>query len=629
MAVFPPAQYIDGYSATGNTISFTIAGYTKKKVASLTLTDGGSYSTPSASVAFSGGSGSGATATASMGIKSISFTSVGSADLLNTTTPESVDVTIEGNAEVEPIFGLASALINTNLYYDITTTPSIAVTGENGAYTDAVATLNSTSTLSVASLNLPTSSTPALLAGAQTLSMKIVQPSATGTVLGMATMTTDSDGVIDGVDVVSWTTATSKSTLQGFSLALYYNPASTYTITGMTANVPLFMRGDAEISAPTISITSTGTVTSGASPILLTPYGTPKIFWDPDTSNTIATMAIGGTATIYFGATQVATVSNLGVTTWSGSPITLTSAGTNTYTAYLSSDPTTPVPVVIYSLQLTSGFTLDPNPAGTFNYNGGGRYSSTSFTVGAVHLYNNESCDDPTQIATSGNFTVTSSPYTILTSATTIGSVKILAEASPSRVSVGTIGTGYTQIIKITPTGLYANPELANLASFSDFTVKNRLNGASASDAGSGYITTPTATLTGGGITNSDVTKTLVYKVVSSTVIGGLDFVTAPTATFSGTLSSGGTNATATAVLSTNPAISLPNLTEAEADPTTGDSREICHALCELADTINTTSVNSSLQTTLQTSGVGVIDRFTFVFDLVPESGNLAVESEP
>ena len=156
MAVFPPAQYIDGYSATGNTISFTIAGYTKKKVASLTLTDGGSYSTPSASVAFSGGSGSGATATASMGIKSISFTSVGSADLLNTTTPESVDVTIEGNAEVEPIFGLASALINTNLYYDITTTPSIAVTGENGAYTDAVATLNSTSTLSVASLNLPT-----------------------------------------------------------------------------------------------------------------------------------------------------------------------------------------------------------------------------------------------------------------------------------------------------------------------------------------------------------------------------------------------------------------------------------------------------------------------------------------
>lgn len=620
MAVFPPAQYIEGYSATGNTISFTIAGYTKKKVASLTLTDGGSYSTPSASVAFSGGSGSGASATASMGIKSISVASVGSADLLNTTTPNDVSVTVEGNAEVEPIFGLGSALINSDLYYDITTTPTIAVTGENGTYTDAVATINSTSTLSVASLNIPTTSTPALLPYSATLSMKIVQPSATGTVLGMATMTTDDDGIIDGVDVVSWATATSKSTLQGLSLALYHDPASKYTVTGITANVPLFVKVNG--GAPSIGVTNLGTTTSEASIILASNNIVPKQLRDLDVySNQLNTVyALGGILQDYASA-SVGTVSS-GVITYTGPAVTRDTIIANNQYLVAGTDN-----VWVFSGLYSSGFSLNPNPSSTFNYDGGGLYSTNSFTVVPQNIYTNVNC---TVIATNADFTLTSSPYTMLTSATTIGSVKIVTEAFPSRISVGTIGTGYTSLIQITPTGLYTNSERLNLATNSSFTVNNRLNGISVSSAGSGYITAPAITFTGGGITNSNVTKTPAYKVVSTNVnIGGLDFVTAPTATFSGTLSSGGTNATATAVLSTNPAISLPNLTETEADLTTGDSREICHALCELANTIDTTRVSSSIQTTLQTGGAGVIDKFTFVFDLVPESGDLAVESEP
>lgn len=621
MADFPPAQYIDGYSATGNTISFTIAGYTKKKVASLTLTAEGSYSTPSASVAISGGSGSGASATVSMGIKSISVASVGSADLLNTTSPETVGLTVGGNAEVAPIFGLGSARINANLYYNITTTPTIAVTGENGTYTDAVATLDSTSTLSVASLNLPTSSTPASLPYSASLSMKIVQPSATGTVLGMATMTTDDDGIIDGVSVVSWTTATSKSALQGLSLALYHDSATKHTVTGITANVPLFVKVNG--NAPSISVTNSGTTTSEASIILTSNNIVPKQLrdLDPSTSAQLNTVYAGSGALTDVTTASVGTVSS-GVITYTGPAVTRDTIIAGNEYAVAVTDP-----VWVFSGLYSSGFSRNPNPSGTFNYDGGGLYSTNSFTVVPLNIYTNLAC---TVSATNADFTVTSSLYTILTSATTIGSVKIATEASPSRISVGTIGTGYTSLIQITPTGLYTNSELLNLATNSNFSVNNRLNGTSVSNAGSGYITAPAVTFTGGGITNSNVTKTLVYKVVSTNVnIGGLDFVTAPTATFSGTLSSGGTNATATAVLSTNSAISLPNLTEAEADPTTGDCREICHALCELADTINTNSVNSSFQTTLQTGGAGVIDKFTFVFDLVPESGALAVESEP
>ena len=622
MADFPPAQYIDGYSATGNTISFTIAGYTKKKVASLTLTDGGSYSTPSASVAFSGGSGSGASATASMGIKSISVASVGSADLLNTTSPETVGVTVEGNAEVAPIFGLGSALINADLYYDIATTPTIAVTGENGAYTDAVATLNSTSTLSVASLNLPTSSTPASLPYSASLSMKIVEPSATGTVLGMATMTTDDDGIIDGVDVVSWATATSKSTLQGLSLALYHDSATKYTVTGITANVPLFVRVNGD--APSIGVTNLGTTTSEASIILTSNNIVPKQLRDIDPS-TLDQLNTVYTGSGNFGdpsSVPVGTVSS-GVITYTGPAVTRnTIASNNSWTVVNALTD----PVWVFSGLYSSGFSLNPNPSYTFNYDGGGLFSTNSFTVVPQNIYTDVNC---TVSATNADFTLTSSLYTILTSATTIGSVKIATETSPSRISVGTIGTGYTSLIQITPTGLYTNSERLNLATSTSFTVNNRLNGVSVSNAGSGYITAPAVTFTGGGITNLNATKTLAYKVVSTNVnIGGLDFVTAPTATFSGTLSSGGANATATAVLSTNPVISLPNLTESEADLTTGDSREICHALCELANTIDTTRVSPSIQTTLQTGGAGVIDRFTFVFDLAPESGILAVESE-
>jgi hypothetical protein len=445
MADFPPAQYIDGYTATGNTISFTIAGYTGKKVASVTVTDGGSYTTPTASVAFSGGSGSGATATANMGLKTLVFSSSGASSLLEPTMPTSVLVTVTGGATANPIFGLSSVSPNTDLFFDITTTPTISLSGDNGTYTDATVSLNSSSSLHVASLTTPASGGGSYTPN-QEVSVQIVDASNSSTVLGTATITTDNNGDIstDTVILDSWNTAQSKSTLTSYSLKL---------------------------KSPTATL------------------------------------------------------------------------------------------------------------------------SSSVFAIKAVKMS--------------------------------------LATAS-SRISVTNIGNGYTNVPQIQGTGLKTEVELINNAQDIDFDKKTILKEAVVLNNNASYTSAPTITVSGGGLSNTNVVKTLAYFVNSvSFTNGGLGYTSTPTVAISGSVSSGGANATGTATISTLEAISLPNLSEAEADPTTGDFREICHAICEMVNNINTESVSTSLQTTLQTNGTGIIDKFTFSFDLVPETGVLAVDPEP
>jgi hypothetical protein len=44
---------------------------------------------------------------------------------------------------------------------------------------------------------------------------------------------------------------------------------------------------------------------------------------------------------------------------------------------------------------------------------------------------------------------------------------------------------------------------------------------------------------------------------------------------------------------------------------------------------IDTICVKTDLSTSLQTNGVGVADKFTFEFDLIPETGSLVMDPEP
>jgi hypothetical protein len=635
MADFPPAQYIDGYTATGDTISFTIAGYTGKKVASVTVTNGGSYTTPTASVAFSGGSGSGATATANMGLKTLSFASVGASSLLQTSQPESVQITTSDGLEITPLFGLATVSPNINMFFDSATTPTVSVSGENGTYSDASVSIDSSSSLHVASLSTPytpngdgdfeqgnagSGSYPV----SASVPVQIVNASDTNTVLGTATIHTNSAGRIDAQTIfpTSWNTAQSKSTLNGLSLKLKMTQPY-YLVTGYEiypTNRTVYFRTDGALQ-PSVFIGATSPYGSSASFTVNTNDVYPTTFKDMNTGNIYVP-----NADMLIKTTNGTHVANLGTgdseCAWIASPMTWTTANSNvTYNAFRESNPNgNPV------AQLTI-YTAQKNGSTAITYNGGGKYATDVGQASATNIYLNP--DGTGDIG--GVLDVYSEPTTeISTSAFAIKAYKMPISTASSRISATTAGSGYTEKLQVSSTGLYTEAELVNAVGTESYDQMLILNNSNVLSSGSTYTSSSSITITGGGLTNSNIVKNVIFKVNSVTITnGGTGYTTNPTVAISGSISSDGSNATATSALSATPAISLPNLTGTEADPTTGDFREICYSICELVNNIDTQSVRTSIETKLQTGGVGIIDKFTFVFDLVPEAGVLAVEQEP
>lgn len=633
MAEFPPAQYIDGYTATGDTISFTIAGYTGKKVASVSVSDGGSYTTPTASVAFSGGSGSGAMATASMTLKSATLTSTGASSLIQTSNPANVALTLTGGAIPSPIFGLASVSPNADLFFDAGTTPTVTVSGENETYTDASVLIDQTSGLLVASLVTPhTLNQNGDFVGGNAgsgsykisdeSSVQIVDASNTNTVLGTATITANNQGRISSETVIldSWNTVQSKSTLNGYSLKLKSTEAS-FEFTSFTPETTLYLKTKGSDSAtPSFAILETSAYGVPATFNVNTTTCTPASFFVSDSYQPYT--ATANVTIIKENNQQVVGTMSAGSSqvTWTGGPMTWESA--TQFITYLAVTDVSNPDVYVERLVI-SGVT------GSVTWNGAGRYDTEALSFTIINIYNDNSCTIP---ATSSNFNYILEPSTtaqLSTSAFAIKAFKMPLSTASSRISVTNSGNGYTDKLELSCTGLKLEAELINNADNTTFNQIMLLKKAKIESNNSIYTTTPTMTISGGGISDTNVVKTFEYNVNSITITnGGLGYATTPTVTISGSVQSGGANATGTAVLSTSPAISLPNLAENEADPITGDFREICYSICELVNNIDTQSVRTGVQTTLQTGGVGIIDKFTFVFDLVPETGVLVVEEE-
>lgn len=644
MADFPPAQYIDGYTATGDTISFTIAGYTGKKVASVTVTDGGTYTTPSASVAFSGGSGSGVTATANMGLKTLSFSSVGASSLLQTSQPEFVQITTSDGLGITPLFGLATLSPNANMFFDVATTPTVTVSGQNGTYSDASVSLDSSSSLHVASISTPytpnddgdfeqgnagSGSYPV----SASVPVQIVDASNTNTVLGTATINTNSAGRIDAQTIftTSWNTAESKSTLNGLSLKLKMTQPY-YLVTGYEihpTNRTVYFRTDGALQ-PTVFIGATSPYGSSASFTVNTNDVIPATFKDVNTGN----IYVPDANILIRTSNNNTHVANLGTgdseCEWIASPMPWTTVNSSVvvYNAFLELDSNgSPV------AQLTI-YTAKKNGSNAITYNGGGKYATDVSQASATNIYSNP--DGTGDI--SGYLNVYSEPNNeISNSAFAIKAFKMPISTASSRISVITAGSGYTEKLQVSSTGLYTEAELVNTVESQNYNQMLILNNSNIPSSGNTYTSSSSIAITGGGLTDSNIVKTPTFKVNSVTITnGGTGYTTPPAVAFypSGSISGAiqiaqaETSATGTSALSVTPAISLPNLVESEADPTTGDFREICHAICELVNKIDTQSVQTSVQTTLQPEGVGIINKFTFTFDLAPETGVLSVEEE-
>lgn len=630
MAEFPPSQYIDGYTATGDTISFTIAGYTGKKVASVTVTDGGTYTTPSASVAFSGGSGSGAVGECLLELKSLDFGSTGATSLISTSQPNSVQISMSGNSNASALYGLQSLSATSDHFYNINTPPTLSVSGENGTSTDAVISFDSASSLHVASLTTPTPATGGGIYPMESqVPVEIVDSSNTNVVLGTATITSDGDGNIEGstVNVTSWTTPESRATLLSRTLKLKTTIPS-LTITSFT-HPQLYINVQSGVS-PSISVPTTTTFANGTAIFAVTvSLVKPITFYDQLDPTSVF---VAGTSGYWQGswagniyrvnlaenqvAQPVATISSGSSTcSWIGNPLAYANAGDSFWMArtYMGIYET-------FELKVRTASIESSNPVTLTN---AGRYS-TSPSISVTNIYTNSACST---LLNSTSLNISTSG-TDLSSAFAIKAVRMSQATASSRVTVTEAGDGYAGLLTVNAVGLYANTNLDDALISNNFTQTLRLKSATINKNNGTYSAQPTITVSGGGITDSNVTKTFKYNVKSVTITnGGIGYTTSPTVTFTGSVPSGSSNATAT--LSTTPAISLPNLTEAEADSATGDFREVCHALCEMIETIDTTCVKTNLSTTLQTSGVGIVDKFTFEFDLIPETGSLAIDPEP
>jgi hypothetical protein len=626
MADFPPAQYIDGYTATGNTISFTIDGYTGKKVASVSVTNGGSYTTPTASVAFSGGSGTGASATANMGLKGIAFSSIGASSLLQTSSPTSVSISTTGGATTTPLFGVASVSPNTDLFFDASTTPTVAVSGDNGAYTDSVISIDHTTSLHVASLTTPTTGGGSYRTDDDS-SVQIVNASNTNISLGTATISADSEGNISSSTVVlnSWNTAQTKNTLNGYSLKLKsIEPSFDFTFSGTNTN--LFFKTLTDV--PSFSILNQSPYyQSDAGFIVNKDSCTPSLLLNADDGQIYS--ALGNVNIVResngLNGEVVGSMTSGTAVTWTAGNMTWNAV--NQQVTYRTVSPSNTDPNVYINRVVIGGAKQN----GTLiQWDNKGRYDTNALSFTFINLYSNNTC---TNIATQSNINYTvvaSTSAQISTSSFAIKAFKMPLSTASSRLAVSNEGNGYADAIQVQSTGLKTEAGLLNDAGNNQFNKVMLLKEASVLNSGSVYTSAPTVTASGGGIINTNVVKTLTYSVNSVTIANaGLGYATSPTVAISGSVSAGGANSTAISTISTNPAISLPNLAGSEADPTTGDFREVCHALCELANNIDTQSMRSSLQTTLQSNGIGVIDKFTFVFDLVPETGVLTIDPEP
>jgi hypothetical protein len=625
MADFPPAQYIDGYSATGDTISFTIAGYTGKKVVSVVVTGGGSYATPTASVGFSGGgSVNQATATASMGLNTLSVSSVGASSLLQTSEPEDVEIYIfNGDDEIQatPLFGLGAISPNVNMFFDKAITPTVTVSGLNGTYTDASVSIDSSSSLHVASLVKPSTGSGNYPQDA-TIPVQIVNASNTNTVLGTATITTDFEGSIDTETVIldSWNTAESKSTLNGYSLKLKMTQPY-FLVTGYginPSNRTVYFRTDGP--TPSVSIGATSPYGSTASFTVSTNTVSPVTFYEQSTGN-IYVANVNKQIKIQSTGVVVATLSaGASECVWVGGSMTLATARSGVLYCAVDTGTSNNEVYIYISTVATNGGTA-------ITYNSGGKYATNITQASATNIYSNPAGTT----SVNGSLDVFCSSVTeISTSSFAIKALKMPISTSSSRISVTTTGAGYAVAVNVGNTGLYQDPELVSPVEIYNYDRMMILNSVILPNSALTYTSTPSINISGGGITNSNVVKTLTYKVNSVAVTdGGSGYATSPTVAFSGSVTSGGANATGTSALSATSAISLPSLTEAQADPTTGDFREVCHAICQLVNNIDTLSLTPSLQTTLQTGGAGIIDKFTFTFDLVPEAGVLTVDPEP
>jgi hypothetical protein len=643
MAEFPPAQHIDGYTATGNTISFTIDGYTGKSVAGLTLTDGGSYMTPTASVAFSGGSGSGAVATCSLELKSLDFGSTGATSLISTSQPNSVQISMSGNSNASPLYGLQSLSATGDHFYNINTPPTISVSGSNGTSTDAVISFDSASALHVASLTTPTPATGGGTYPADSdTPVEIVDSANPSVVLGTATITADGNGTMEGstIYVTNWTTPESRGALLNRTLKLKTTVPS-YLVTSFTSSTQFYFRIQ-NGGTPNISITNTspfaggnttvGVATNNVKPVSfllaqnqsLFTAGTSGSWQGSWTGNIYSTQPVEGQV-----ATPVATISSgSSVCSWIGNGITYANAGNSFWMSrnfeYLSYGGQTYTDFETLELVVRTASAM---PSNVISLTTGGRYPTNDLNLSVTNIYTDPNGNT---LATSGNFAIGISANSLSSSGIAIKAVRMNQATASSRITVTEAGDGYAGLLTVSPVGLYANTNLDDALISNNFTQTLRLKSATINKNNGTYSAQPTITVSGGGIADSNVTKTFKYNVKSATITsGGLGYTTSPTVTITGSVASGGSNATATSVLSASSAISLPNLTETEANPTTGDFRVICHALCEMIEEIDTDSVTTNLETSLQTSFTGVIERYVFTFDISPESGELVMDSEP
>ena len=633
MADFPPAQYIDGYTATGDTISFTIAGYTGKKVASVTVTNGGTYTTPSATLAFSGGSGSGAVGECSFELKSLDFGSTGATSLISTLQPNSVLISMSGNSSASPLYGLASLSATADHYYNINTPPTLSVSGENGTSTDANISFDSASSLHVASLVTPTPATGGGIYPMNTdTPVQIVDSSNTSVVLGTATISADGDGSIseETVNVSNWTTPESRATLLSKTLKLKTTVPS-LTITSFT-HPQLYINVQSGV-APSISVPTTTTFANGTATFAVTISSVkPITFYDQIDPTSLF---VAGTSQYWQGswagniysvnlaqnqvANPVATISSGSSTcSWIGNPLAYANAGNSFWMArtYLGIYET-------FELKIRTASVESSNPVTLTN---AGRYSTTP-SISATNIFTNSGCST---LLDNTSFNISTSTTNLSSASFAIEAVRMSQSTGSSRVTVTQAGDGYAGLLDVNQVGLYSSTDLDDALISANFTQTLILKSANINKNNGTYSAQPTITVSGGGISDSNVTKTFKYNVKSVNVaLGGTGYTTSPTVTITGSVPSGGSNATATSALSATQAISLPNLTETEANATTGDFREICHALCEKIAEIETICVKTGLSTTLQTSGVGVVEKFTFEFDLIPETGSLAIDPEP
>lgn len=632
-----PSEHLQAYRTSGNSVFFGIPGTTSNAVGAVSVSSGGTY-TGVPSVSASGGGGSGFIGSANMGIKTISFTpqSVAGSDV-SVTSQNGTGAQFSTSFGAPDILG-GSVYFNPNSY-------SLSVTGGAGAAYRIWYPIHSVLVASTggAYSSEPTLSVsgnatlePRFKFATATFSSGIFY-----VMSGMQSCfgTPSTISVIGNYGGGSGFYMSMLYRPKQFSMAphlysdaLYWHPADTlptFSISPQTSGsgvtlTPRFMLSDgSNINVSSFTLTNPGagyddgctiSITGGGLPAGMTVTGTIGI--DGDQLD-LSTLSLDGASHLsggdlnewrgYFSSLPTVTLTPLGsapttpavlsiskmrlvkISASSGSGYTQTDIGLLSTTGKItntgnirnfSGDPVSPNNFSLEYAEVYSGTITNKGS----NYAWGetlGWTSASFFTLanGAPTITSEPAITTTREISgvaviDGGYYSTQSNPSVTITAPPSGGTPAFSVVGLVDSVENTARGSGYSSP-QITSSGFYTNPQLtssANPFSTSGIYVVS----ISVTNPGTGYMVGDEVVVGGTAFPVSEL------KVVSvSRISGGLGYTSAPAISFSGGGQTVAAVATATISGISSSTSSLPGLSLADVNLSTGDARRIAMELAE------------------------------------------------